>query len=170
MDETNPEEQAEQTERRRPRVVDKRVSTRMSEPGKAAPAGPEVSSGSSLPTSSVSSPPPSVSSASAGPPQKEGEGDVWTPEREVQARQVAQQIAETPSLEWVVNVAVTLANVAGTKLDLGAVDDARLAIDAFAGLLDKVGDQLGDATAPLRQTLAQLQMAYAQLAAPPPKT
>lgn len=93
---------------------------------------------------------------------------MWTPEREAQARQVAQQIAETPSLEWVVNVAVTLANVAGTKLDLGAVDDARLAIDAFAGLLDKVGSELGDAAAPLRQTLAQLQLAYAQLAAPPP--
>ena len=104
---------------------------------------------------------------SPGAPQEEGE--VWTPEREAQARQVAQQIAETPSLEWVVNVAVTLANVAGTKLDLGAVEDARLAIDALAGLLEKVGPELGEATAPLKQTLAQLQMGYAQLAAAPPK-
>ena len=52
-------------------------------------------------------------------------------------RRVAQQIAETPSLEWVVNTAVTLANVAGTKLDLGAVADAQLAIDALAALVER---------------------------------
>lgn len=93
---------------------------------------------------------------------------MWTPEREEQAREMARQIAETPAIEWVLNVAVTLANVAGTKLDLGVGADARLAIDALAGLLDKVGDELGEAQAPLRQTLAQLQLAYAQLVTAPP--
>ncbi len=77
---------------------------------------------------------------------------------------MAQQIAQTPSLEWVVNVAVTLANVAGTKLDAGAVADSRLAIDALAGIIERVGSDLGDTEAPLRQTLAHLQMAYAQVA------
>ena len=161
MDERKTEEQSE---RQRPRVVDKRVSTRMSDP-EAAPAVSEVPSGSPPITPSSAGPAPAEVAQSPGE-----EGDVWTPEREAQARQVAEQIAQTPSLEWVVNVAVTLANVAGTKLDLGAIEDARLAIDAFAGLLDKVGAQLGDAEKPLRQTLAQLQMAYAQLAAPPPTT
>ena len=83
-------------------------------------------------------------------------------------RRVAQQIAETPSLDWVVNTAVTLANVAGTKLDLGAVDDARLAVDALAALVTGLGSQLGQAEAPLRQTVAQLQMAYAEQVTPPP--
>ena len=94
-------------------------------------------------------------------------GEVWTPEREAQAREMARQVAETPSLEWVVNVAVTLANVAGTKLDAGAVADARLAIDALAALVEKLGPDLKETEAPLRSTLAQLQMAYAERAANP---
>lgn len=81
---------------------------------------------------------------------------------------MAQQIAETPSLEWVVNTAVTLANVAGTKLDLGATADAQLAIDALAALVNALGPRLQQVETPLRQTLAQLQMAYAERAAPPP--
>lgn len=93
---------------------------------------------------------------------------MWTPEREAQAQQVARQIAETPALEWVVNVAVTLANVAGTKIDLGQAGDARVAIEALAGLLDRLGADLGEAEAPLRSTLAQLQLAYAQTAGQPP--
>ena len=92
---------------------------------------------------------------------------MWTPEREAQAREMAKQIAETPSLEWVVNVAVTLANVAGTKLDLGVADDARLAIDALAALIERLGPDLKETEAPLRSTLAQLQMAYAERAAKP---
>jgi hypothetical protein len=92
---------------------------------------------------------------------------VWTPEEEERARQIAQEIAETPSFEWVVNTAVTLANVAGTKLDLGAVADAQLAIDALGGILDAVGGRLQGAEAPLRQTLAQLRLAYAERVAPP---
>ena len=83
-------------------------------------------------------------------------------------RAMAQQIAETPSRDWVLNTAVTLANVAGTKLDLGAVADAQLAIDALGALVETLGPRLGEAEAPLRQTLAQLRMAYAQMVAPPP--
>jgi ABC-type transporter Mla subunit MlaD len=81
---------------------------------------------------------------------------------------MAQEIAETPSFEWVVNAAVTLANVAATKLELGSGADAQLAIDALAGLLNSVGPRLQQAESPLRQTLAQLQLAFAQRLAPPP--
>jgi hypothetical protein len=81
---------------------------------------------------------------------------------------MAQEIADTPSLEWVVNTAVTLANVAATKLELGGGADAQLAIDGLAGLLNSVGSRLQQAEAPLRQTLAQLQLAYAQRLSPPP--
>ena len=83
-------------------------------------------------------------------------------------RAMAQHIAETPSLEWVLNTAVTLANVAGTKMDLGAVADAQMAIDALGALVDGLGNRLGTAEAPLRQTLAQLRMAYAEMIVPPP--
>jgi hypothetical protein len=94
---------------------------------------------------------------------------VWTPEEEANAQRMAQEIADTPSFEWVVNACVTLANVAATKLELGAGSDAQLAIDALAGLINSVGARLQQAETPLRQTLAQLQLAYAQrLAGPPP--
>lgn len=75
---------------------------------------------------------------------------------------MAEQVAGTPSLDWVVNVAVTLVNVASTKLERGDAADARVAIDALAGIVEKVGPALDTAEGPLRQTLAQLQLAYAQ--------
>ena len=196
MDERKQEEE-ETKPRPRPRVVDKRVSARAeSGSGRAAgdevpsggdteqrgpaPAGDDVPSGGDTepraadPSTSIGdqqSPtdsPPLGSSSSSAPHSADAEGDVWTPEREEQARVMAQQIAETPSFEWVVNVAVTLANVAGTKLDAGAFADSRLAIDALAGIIDRVGGELGDAEAPLRQTLAHLQMGYAQVAGQTP--
>jgi hypothetical protein len=81
---------------------------------------------------------------------------------------MAQEIAERPSIDWVVNTAVTLANVAATKIQIGDPADAQLAIDTLDGILKAAGGRLQDAEAPLRQTLAQLQMAYAQRMAPPP--
>lgn len=87
---------------------------------------------------------------------------MWTPEQEAEAKRLAEEIAATPSLEWVVNSAVSLANIAATKLDLGDPADAGLAIDALSGLLKEVGPRLGNVEQPLRQTLAQLQMAFAQ--------
>ena len=81
---------------------------------------------------------------------------------------MAQEIAERPGLDWVVNSAVSLANIAATKLQIGDPTDAQICIDALAGLLNGLEGRLADAEAPLRQTLAQLQMAYAERLAPPP--
>ena len=100
------------------------------------------------------------------PPGPQGQG-VWTPEQEEEARRMAEEMARIPSIEWVINVAVTLANAAGTKLNEGLRDDGGLAIDALAAILEKVGDRLGEAEAPLKQTLAQLQMAFARMATKP---
>ncbi|MGH2807417.1 MAG: hypothetical protein ACRDKT_09080 [Actinomycetota bacterium] len=84
---------------------------------------------------------------------------------------MAQEIAERPSIDWVVNAAVTMANVAATKLQVGDPADAQLAIDALAGILNANEGRLEDAEAPLKQTLAQLQLAYAQrLSGPPPQS
>jgi hypothetical protein len=101
------------------------------------------------------------------PPQPPGGERVWTPEQEAEARRMAEEIARTPSIEWVINTAATLANVAGTKLDLGAAPDAQLAIDALAGIVNAVGPRLEGAERPLRQLLADLQLAYAQRVTPP---
>jgi hypothetical protein len=93
---------------------------------------------------------------------------MWTPDQEAEARRIAEEISQTPSLDWVINTAVTLANVAATKIELGDPSDAGLAIDALAAMVNTLGPKLDDAEAPLRQTLAQLQMAYAERVMGPP--
>ena len=145
----------------RPRVVDKRVAHGGSGSAPKPAPTPAPEPPAAEPTPPAQPPPPQA------PPEQEErsfapEGQVWTPEQEAEARQIAQEIAETPSLEWVVNSAVSLANIAATKLDLGQPQDAGLAIDALNGILKEVGSKLGNVEQPLRQTLAQLQMAFAE--------
>ena len=152
------------------RVVDKRISARTET---ASPTPPAAEPAPSPPTEATETGPPETgppeAPAPAAPEPGAGPGGdegIWTPEQEAEAQRFVQEIAQRPSLEWVVNTAVTLANVAGTKLDLGHVADAQLAIDALAALVDKLGGRLDQAEAPLRQTLAQLQLAFAQRAVP----
>lgn len=163
------------------RVVDKRISARSDSPSEtpdtgAAPPAEEPPPTTPPPTSPTPSVPDPTTAApgpqtAPSPPEPEGEPEgenIWTPEQEAEARAFVEEIAQRPSLEWVVNTAVTLANVAGTKLDLGRTADAQLAIDALAALVERLGSRLDQAEAPLRQTLAQLQLAYAQRATQPP--
>ena len=145
----------EQAERPRPKVVDKRISAR--------PPG-ETKQTAEATVGSVPEPPPPETDPvppAGHAPEAPGER-VWTPEQEAEARRLAEEIANTPSLEWVVNTAATLGNVAGAKLDLGAAADASLAIDALAAIVNGVGPRLQGAERPLRQLLAELQLAYAQ--------
>lgn len=174
----------EQAERARPRIVDKRVSARRAQEAPPVPGASPIpdSAGSSRPDGpsapepaaagrqsvSPASPPQAPAEPHVSPPPGDGGAErIWTPEEEAEAERIAKEISARPSIEWVLNVAVTLANVAGTKLDLGDATDARLAIDALAGIVNGTGTSLGDAENPLRQTLAQLQLAYAQAVAPP---
>ena len=154
--------------RPRPRVVDKRVSARP--PGEASPEPPRAQAPPPGPVPAAVPPAEAEEGVAGGaaPQQQEGypEG-LWTPEQEEAARRLAQEIRDVPSSEWVLNVAVNLANVAAAKLDAGMAPDAQLAIDALAGIVNAVGPRLGTAEAPLRETLAQLQMAFAQSVALP---
>ncbi len=147
MDEQNEDPEKPRT---RPRVVDKR---RSAQPPSAEP-----------PVTEPASPP----AATPPPADAPGGGEVWTPEQEAEAMRMAQEIAATPSLDWIVNAAMTFVNVAGTKLEMGDPADAGPAIDALAALLNGMQGRLQEAEAPLRQALAQLQMAYASRLAPPP--
>lgn len=154
------------------RVVDKRISARSDSPSETPDTGAAPPPEEPPPTTPPPTPPepvgpenPPDTAEAAG--EREGE-NIWTPEQEAEAQAFVQEIAQRPSLEWVVNTAVTLANVAGTKLDLGRTADAQLAIDALAALVERLGSRLDQAEAPLRQTLAQLQLAYAQRATQPP--
>ena len=145
------------------RVVDKRISARGDSP--VSEPTPEPPGGSVEPEPSA---PPAAPEPPPAQPTPPGGPQVWTPEQEAEARAFVEEIAQRPSLEWVVNTAVTLANVAGTKLDLGQTADAQLAIDALAAIVEKLGSRLEQTEAPLKQTLAQLQLAYAQRAMQPP--
>ena len=156
----------EEKESRRPRVVDKRISSRAPSPTPGSEGPPPAAPVPEAPPEPV---PPPVEEAPAPPPQPAGgEPPVWTPQQEEEARRIAEEIVRTPGLEWVVNTAVTLANVSATKLEFGDPTDAQLTIDALAALLNGLGSRMQDAEAPLKQTLAQLQLAYAQRIAAPP--
>jgi hypothetical protein len=78
-------------------------------------------------------------------------------------------------------VAVVVANHAFGLFELAALhlsleqpqlDEARLAIDALAALVDGLGERLGDPAQELSAGLAQLRLAYVQIhsahAGPPP--
>jgi hypothetical protein len=160
MDEDRSDE--ERGPARRPRVIDKRVSARPEAPAQRRAPEPEP------PTAAPAPPPPATEQAPTPGPDTEPEEDLWTPEQEAEARRVVEEIARVPAADWIADSAVRLANVAGVKIDRGEIADAQLAIDALAALVAQVGARLGEAEAPLRQTLAQLQLAFAQSAAGPP--
>jgi hypothetical protein len=169
--------EASEGQRPRPKVVDRRVSSRgsTSEGGEAPETSSSAPEAPATPRDAEEAaiPPPASSSPSQGSvePQFAGEGppqEVWTPEAEAEARAIAEEIVRRPSADWVVNSAVSLANIAATKLEMGDPADAQLCIDALAGILKETGAKLGEVEQPLRQTLAQLQMAFAQRMAPPP--
>ena len=154
------DEEREQEESRRPKVVDKRISAGGHQPPpRPATPDPEPVDPQAAEQAPSFTPEPTTPS-----PQD----PVWTPEQEAEARRIVEDIVQTPSLDWVLNAAVNLANVAGTKLEMGAVPDAQLAIDALAAIVNGLGSRLQDAEAPLKQTLSQLQIAYAQRAAAVP--
>jgi len=163
-DSRTPDEEQEE-ERPRPRVVDKRVSARPAEP--ASEASPREEPAARPAHSEPGQAEPARSDPA--PPQAAGD-DVWTPEREEQARRLAEELARAPARDIVITVAMNFVEVASVKIDAGDLPGAQLAIDAFDGVLQALGSRLGDAEGPLRQMLAQLQMAYAQSAAaqPPP--
>lgn len=156
----------EEEERPRPRVVDKRVSTRgadatePTEPPSASSAPPTDASPTDASPPADVAPPVDTAPQGAAPPRARE----LTPEQEAEARQLADDIASAPAASWVANAAITLVNVAAVKIDRGALDEAQMAIDALDGMLSAVGARLGEAETPLRQTLAQLKFAYAEAA------
>lgn len=161
------EQEREQGQRPRPKVVDKRISARGAAADPAPPGAPDATADVTVGT--VPEPPREEPGSAPEPEPGPGPGgEVWTPEQEAEARRMAEEISKRPSVDWVINTAVTLGNVAGAKLELGAAPDAQLAIDAMAAIVNGVGSRLGGAEMPLRQLLAELQLAYAQRVAPGP--
>ena len=96
-----------------------------------------------------------------------------TPEEQAAAEEYAQQIdamrrqlLELPAGVVVGQHALQFFDVAGLYLSQSPprIDDARLAIDALAALVERLGPRLGDAETPIRQALNQAQLAFVDAA------
>jgi len=103
----------------------------------------------------------------ASQPVQEG-GPAPDPELAEELDQLREQLAATPVADILANHAVGLWQLAIVHLVPEAqatprLDEARLAIDAMAALVEGLGVRLGEHEAPLRDALAQLRVAYVQV-------
>ncbi len=117
---------------------------------------------------------PLPGSPGQGVPGSPGQGDpgdvVDDAEVAEELRRVRAELAATSVADLVANHAIGLWQLAVLHLtpEPGApvrLDEAGLAIDAMAGLVDGLGDRLGENAEPLRDALSQLRMAFVQVSA-----
>ncbi len=100
--------------------------------------------------------------------------DALSPEERAQAEamiaqmaDVQRQILSAPAAQFVTNHVVGFYELAAIHLGQAEpdLDEARLAIDAMAAVLDATEDRLGEDGAALRDALTQLQMVFVQVSA-----
>jgi hypothetical protein len=119
------------------------------------------------PTSRTADAPPAADAAGAPP----GADRELTPEERAAAEEYAQeidaareQLLATPAGLVVGQQALQFYELAALHLSQPEPrpDDARIAIDALAGVIERVGSRLGEAEPALRQALNQLQLAFVE--------
>ena len=118
---------------------------------------------------------PAASETMAGIP----EFDQLSPEQQVEAQQMAeemaaarQQIAEAPASTVVANHAMGLYELAAIHLGMQPpnLPEAGVAIDGMGALLDALKGRLGENETVLTQAIQQLRLAYVELSKPPETT
>jgi hypothetical protein len=87
---------------------------------------------------------------------------------EAELAEMRRQLAATPVVDIVANHAIGMWQLGVLHLapeggDAPRLDQARLAIDAMAALVEGLGEQLGPHHGPLRDALAQLRLAYVEV-------
>ena len=106
--------------------------------------------------------------------EQRAEFDQLSPEDQEQAKLMIAQMAEsrrrmleTPAGIVVANHAMGLYELAAIHLgaETPQLAEAKVAIDALAGVLDAVGEHLGPDGETLRDALAQIQLAFVQIRA-----
>ena len=85
-----------------------------------------------------------------------------------QLRQLREQLAATPVADIVANHAIGLWELALLHLspaegDAPDLEQAQLAVDGVAALVEGLGDRLGRHEEPLREALRQLRLAYVEI-------
>jgi len=102
-----------------------------------------------------------------GPPPGPGRPGAEPTEEEIRAQmaELREQLARTPAETVVANHAFGLFELAALHLSLQPpqLDQARLAIDALAALVDGLGARLGDAAPQLSDGLSQLRLAFVEI-------
>jgi len=88
---------------------------------------------------------------------------------EAELARIQEELASTPVADIIANHAIGLWQLAVLHLsrDDRDLEEAKLAIDAFAALVEGLGARLGENQAALRDALAQVQLAYVQVSGTP---
>ena len=88
-----------------------------------------------------------------------------TPEQDKALAEARARLAETPANVVVANHVVGLYELAAIHLGANPprFDDARLAIDALAAIVDSLGDRLGDDYSTFKDALASIRLVYVKL-------
>ena len=88
-----------------------------------------------------------------------------TPEQDKALAEARARLAETPANVVVANHVVGLYELAAIHLGANPprFDDARLAIDALAAIVDSLGDRLGDDYSTFKEALANIRLVYVKL-------
>jgi hypothetical protein len=107
--------------------------------------------------------------AGGGPPGEYGPEDELDPE---EMREMLARLAATPVELIVAQFAVQLQELGVLHLGIAAerpesLEQAALAIDALAALVEGLGDRLAPNDEPLRQVLAQLRLAFVEVSNSP---
>jgi len=100
--------------------------------------------------------------------QPAAEADMTDEERQHLEEELAamqRQLLETPASVVVANHAIGLFQLASLHLSQRPpnLEEGRVAIDAMAGIIEGLGDRLGDQAPPLRDALSQLRLAFVEL-------
>jgi hypothetical protein len=87
---------------------------------------------------------------------------------EEELRRVRAEIASTPAVDIVANHAIGLWQLAVLHLNPEAgqhlrLSEAAVAIDAMGGMVDALGDRLGEHAEPLRNAVTQLRLAFVEI-------
>ena len=90
------------------------------------------------------------------------------PEVAAEIRRVRAEIAATPAQDLVARHAIGLWELAVLHMSPDEdrplrLDQAAIAIDAMGGIVDALGDRLGDHAGPLRNAVSELRLAFVEI-------
>jgi hypothetical protein len=127
-----------------------------------------------------SGPPPGTAGAAAAAEAGEAAEPELTPEQQAAAEEYARQLDDARRQLLDMPAGVVIGQQALQFYDLAVLhlgqpephlDEARVAIDALAAVVEALGARLGEAETPLRQALNQLQLAFVSVSSGhPPAT